>query len=204
MHLTPREQERMTIFTVAEFARRRLRSGTRLSAPEAIAVICDEVMELAWLGVALDELVERAHRIIGTDDVIDGVASLVRHVQVEAMFPSGSALVAIDDPLGAPPAHGPGGVVAGSAPIDWINGRDRKYLVVRNAGPVPVFVSSHFPFADVNASLVFDRTMAANMRLFIAAGSALRWAPGEERRVELIAYPANRPEQSPSPVRVAQ
>ena len=102
MHLTPRELDRLTIFSAAELARRRRSRGRRLNVPETIAVICDEVLEAAWDGASLAEAIEHARSVLGPDDVMDGVREVVRHVDIEALFPSGTALVAIDDPVGTP------------------------------------------------------------------------------------------------------
>lgn len=67
MHLTPREQERLTLFTAAELARRRLARGAPLGATEAIALVCDEILEMAWDGAALEDVVARARRLVPTE-----------------------------------------------------------------------------------------------------------------------------------------
>lgn len=188
MHLTPREQERLTIFTAAELARRRQARGRRLSAPEAIALICDEVLERAWDGAPLEEVVAAGREVLGPDDVMEGVVELVPHVQVEALFPNGSALVAIDEPIGpVSRAAGPGAVRTAPGAVEWGPGRRRLLLRVRNTGDRPVYVSSHFPLAEVNTALHFDREAAAGMRLDLPAGTALGFAPGQEREVGLVA-----------------
>ncbi|MGH3328717.1 MAG: urease subunit gamma [Streptomycetales bacterium] len=186
MHLTPREQERLTLFTAAELARRRRSRGRRLGAPEAIALICDEVLERAWDGGSLDEVIAAGRAALTLDDVMDGVPSVVTQVQVEALFPSGTALVAIDTPLGPPDSDGPGAVRTGGGEVELTPGRARTTLAVRNDGDRPVYVSSHFPIAEVNAALVFDRDRARDMRLDVPAGTALGWQPGEEREVTLV------------------
>ncbi|MGH3342524.1 MAG: urease subunit gamma [Carbonactinosporaceae bacterium] len=186
MHLTPREQERLTLFTAAELARRRRARGRRLGAPEAIALICDEVLERAWDGAPLDEVIAAGRAALAPDEVMDGVPSLVPHVQVEALFPSGTALVAIDTPFGQPHAEGPGAVRAAGGEVELAPGRSRTTIAVRNGGDLPVYVSSHFPIAEVNAALVFDRDRARDMRLDVPAGTALGWQPGEEREVTLV------------------
>src|SRR4051812_3336559 len=98
MHLTPREQERLTLFTAAELARRRLARGAFLGASEAIALVCDEVLEMAWDGVPIDEVVDRARQIVPTEQLLPGVAAAVPSVQVEALFPSGTSLVHVEAP----------------------------------------------------------------------------------------------------------
>ncbi|MCQ4208922.1 MULTISPECIES: urease subunit gamma [Streptomyces] len=193
MHLTPREQERLQLFTVAELARRRRARGRRLNAPESIALICDEILEAAWDGLSLDEVIEAAGRVLTADDVLDGVADIVTTVQVEALFPSGTSLVAVDRPIGPGSAEPPGAVRTGPEPVEINVGRPRTTLTVRNTGDTVVYVSSHYPLHEVNQALELDREAARGLRLDIAAGTALTFAPGEEREVVLV--PASRKTQ---------
>ncbi|MDQ8702719.1 urease subunit gamma [Streptomyces sp. LHD-70] len=199
MHLTPREQERLQMFTVAELARRRRARGRLLNAPEAIALICDEILEAAWDGLSLDEVIEVARRVLTTDDVRDGVAAIVSTVQVEALFPSGTSLVAVDHPIkaGGPAAQSgaepPGAVRTGETPVEINVGRPRTTLTVRNTGDTVVYLSSHYPLHEVNRALDLDREAARGLRLDIAAGTALAFEPGEEREVVLV--PASRKTQ---------
>lgn len=185
MHLTPREQERLTIFTLAELARRRLARGRRLNAPEATALICDEILEHAWDGESLEEVIRAAHAVLTADQVMDGVPALVAHVQVEALFPSGTALVAVDQPIGPPPPGGPGAVETAPDDVTLNVGRRRARVAVTNNGDRTVFVSSHFPLGEVNAALVFDRDVQG-LRLDIPAGTATAFHPGETVEVEVI------------------
>jgi urease subunit gamma/beta len=191
MHLTPRELDRLTIFSAAELARRRRSRGRRLNVPEAIAVICDEVLEAAWDGASLAEVIEHGRSMLGPDDVMDGVREVVRHVEIEALFPSGTALVAIDDPVGTPSsaeyAAGPGAVRTSEGTITVNAGRATVELDVANGGEETVFVSSHYHFFEANAALIFDRSQALGMRLDIPAGTAVGWSPGERRQVSLVA-----------------
>ncbi|MER5179045.1 urease subunit gamma [Streptomyces sp. NPDC002896] len=191
MHLTPREQERLQLFTVAELARRRRARGRRLNAPEAIALICDEVLEAAWDGRSLDEVIETGRSVLTEDDVMDGVAGIVTTVQVEALFPSGTSLVAVDRPIGpgagsSPDADPPGAVRTADTPVEINAGRPRSTLTVTNTGDRVVYVSSHYPLHEVNAALALDRSAAAGLRLDVAAGTALAFAPGETREVTVI------------------
>ncbi|MEV5641934.1 urease subunit gamma [Streptomyces flaveolus] len=194
MHLTPREQERLQLFTVAELARRRRARGRRLNAPEAIALICDEILEAAWDGLSLDEVTDAAGRVLTADDVMDGVADMVTTVQVEALFPSGTSLVAVDRPIGPGGTEPPGAVRTADAPVEINVGRPRTTLTVRNTGDQVVYVSSHYPLHEVNRALELDREAARGLRLDIAAGTALAFAPGEEREVVLV--PARHPRTS--------
>jgi urease subunit gamma/beta len=185
LHLTPREQERLTIFTLAELARRRRARGRRLNAPEAIALICDEILELAWDGATLPEVIEGAKAVLGPGDVMDGVPALVTHVQVEALFPNGTALVAVDAPIGPPEQDGPGAVRPLPREVELNAGRERGTLRVTNRGERTVYVSSHFPLGEVNAALSFDRE-PEGLRLAIPAGTATAFPPGETVEVEVI------------------
>jgi urease subunit gamma/beta len=205
VHLTPRENERLQLFTAAELARRRRARGRRLNAPEAIALICDEVLEAAWDGLGMDEVIAAGRAVLGEDDVMEGVRAMVPTVQVEALFPSGTSLVAVDDPIGpgagestesaestasgatgAAPADPPGAVRTAPDPVRINVGRRRLRLTVRNTGESAVYVSSHYPLDETNAALSFDREAAAGMRLDIPAGTALVFEPGGEREVELV------------------
>jgi urease beta subunit len=81
----------------------------------------------------------------------------------------------------------PGEILFGEGPIVLNAGRRTVELEVENASDHTIFVSSHFPFFEVNRRLVFDRARAWGMRLDIPAGDAVRWRPGEVRRVRLVA-----------------
>jgi urease subunit gamma/beta len=190
MHLTPREKNRLEIFTAAELARRRLARGRRLNVPESIALISDEVLELAWDGASLPDVISRGQSVLGAQEVMDGVREVLRHLEIDALFPSGTALVAIDDPIGRPTAEqaaaGPGAVLAAAGTRTLNAGRAAVELLVENTSAETVFVSSHYHFFECNPALDFDRPAALGMRLDIAAGSAVRWLSGERRRVRLV------------------
>jgi len=99
MHLTPREQERLLLAAAADLARRRLARGAPLGATEAVALVCDEICELAWDGVPLDTVIERARLAVPAAALLPGVASLVPVLEVEALFPWGTTLVHVDRPF---------------------------------------------------------------------------------------------------------
>lgn len=191
MHLTPKELDRLTIFSAAELARRRRSRGRRLNVPEAIAVISDEVLEAAWDGASLAEVIERGRSVLGPGDVMDGVREVVRHLEIEALFPSGTTLVTIDDPVGTPSpeecAAAPGAIRTPEGTVAVNTSRTTVDLDVMNAGQETVFVSSHYHFFECNTALKFDRPQALGMRLDIPAGTAARWDPGERRRIRLVA-----------------
>ncbi len=99
MKLTPREQDRLTIFTLAELARRRRARGLKLNQPESIALICDEVLEEARAGRPYAEVLDLGSRILTRVDVLEGVPEMIPLVQIEALFPDGSKLVTLHQPI---------------------------------------------------------------------------------------------------------
>jgi urease subunit gamma/beta len=182
MRLTDREQERLLIFSAAELARRHRAAGLRLSAPEAIALMCDAMFEAARAGATYAETEAAGYAAVSPDEVIDGVAALVDEVRLEVTFGDGTRLVLLRQPLGAPPAPDP----AELPPLPRHAQRERRTLRVTNTGRRAIRVSSHYPFDHVNGRLEFDRDAARGFRLDLPAGATLRWAPGETRDVTLV------------------
>jgi urease subunit gamma len=105
MNLTPKEEERLTIFMAAELARRRKDRGVKLNHPEAVAYISDYVIEGARDGRSVAQLRSEATQLLSRADVMDGVPEMIPMIQVEPMFPDGTKLVTVHDPirLEAPP-----------------------------------------------------------------------------------------------------
>jgi urease subunit gamma len=100
VHLTPKEQERLLIFTAAEMARRRKARGIKLNYPEAVAYISDEIQEKAREGDSLvSELIQHGAQVLTRDDVMEGVDALLTELQVEALFPDGTKLVTVHQPI---------------------------------------------------------------------------------------------------------
>jgi len=99
MHLTPREQEKLLIFTAAELARRRRGRGLKLNHPEALALITAEILEGIRDGRSVSELMETGLSVLGRDDVMEGVPEMIEEVQVEGTFPDGTKLVTIHHPI---------------------------------------------------------------------------------------------------------
>lgn len=99
MRLTPKEMDRLTIFTVAELARRRRAKGLKLNHPEAVALICDELLESAREGKTYDEVMESGSRILGRDEVMEGVPELADPIRLEANFTDGTKLIYIQNPI---------------------------------------------------------------------------------------------------------
>ena len=99
LHLTPREQEKLMIFTASELARKRRARGLKLNYPEAMAILSAEILEAARDGKSVADIMGLGGSILTRDDVMDGVAEMIHEVQVEATFPDGTKLVTIHDPI---------------------------------------------------------------------------------------------------------
>ena len=99
MHLTPREQEKLLIFTAAEVARRRRGRGLKLNHPEAVALITAEILEGIRDGRSVSELMDLGGTILRRDDVMEGVPEMIDEIQVEGTFPDGTKLVTIHHPI---------------------------------------------------------------------------------------------------------
>lgn len=191
MNLTPTEMERMTIFTVAEIARRYRSQGIKLSHPEAVALIADEIICAVRKGMSHPEVVDFGGKILTTDDVQPGVAEMIPYICVEACFEEGTKLVTVFDPI--KPGKEPQGdyVVAGEIitpdeDIELNAGRERITVEVTNTGDRAIQVRSHAHFFEVNRALEFDRTKAFGMRLDSPSGVGVRFEPGVKKKVGLV------------------
>ena len=100
MHLTPTEEDRLRVFTAAELARAALGRGLKLNAPEATALVCDEMHMAARGGATFEEVLEAGRRALERDRLIDGVEELVQEVRVEVLMDDGSRLVVLRRPWG--------------------------------------------------------------------------------------------------------
>lgn len=99
MELTPREKDKLLIFTAALLAERRKARGLKLNYPESIALISAAIMEGARDGKSVAELMSYGATILTRADVMDGIAELIPEVQVEATFPDGTKLVTVHEPI---------------------------------------------------------------------------------------------------------
>jgi len=99
MDLTPREKDKLLIFTAALLAERRQARGLKLNVPEAIALITAAIMEGARDGKTVAELMHAGKTILSHADVMDGVADMIPDIQVEATFPDGTKLVTVHQPI---------------------------------------------------------------------------------------------------------
>ncbi len=99
MHLTPQEKDKLLIVTAAMLAERRLNRGLRLNHPEAVAWLSFQVIEGARDGKTVAALMAEGSTWLSREQVMEGVAELVSEVQIEAMFPDGTKLVTLHDPI---------------------------------------------------------------------------------------------------------
>jgi urease subunit gamma/beta len=193
MHLTPSERDRLLLFSAAELARARRRRGLLLNVPEATALVADTVAEAARDGARLAEAVERGRAVLRPDEVLPGVADVVRDIKVEAVFDDGTRLVVVPDPFGAATSTSgsPGAVLQATAPV-LTEPADVVEVVVVNESPVPISVTSHFHFFEVNPRLRFDRAAAWGRRLAVPAGAVQRFDPGAQVTVALRPFGGDR------------
>lgn len=99
MELTPREKDKLLLFTAALLAERRRARGLKLNYPEAVALISAAVMEGARDGRSVAQLMSESRNILGRADVMDGIAEMIPEIQVEATFPDGTKLVTVHQPI---------------------------------------------------------------------------------------------------------
>ena len=99
MHLTPQEKDKLLIVTAALLAERRLNRGLRLNHPEAVAWLSFQVLEGARDGRSVSELMAAGSTWLNREQVMDGVPELIQEVQIEAVFPDGTKLVTLHNPI---------------------------------------------------------------------------------------------------------
>ena len=99
MELTPREKDKLLLFTAGLLAERRMARGLKLNYPEAIAYICAAVMEGARDGKSVAELMSYGTTLLDREDVMEGVPEMIHEVQIEATFPDGTKLVTVHNPI---------------------------------------------------------------------------------------------------------
>jgi urease subunit gamma/beta len=224
VRLAPRDLDKLLLHQAGFLAQKRLARGVRLNYPEAVALIATQLLELIRDGRSVAELMDLGRTLLGRHQVMDGVPELVTEVQVEGTFPDGTKLVTVHYPIvaehgdlelalygsflpvpdrarfaEAPRSLPAGEVVVGADAIVLNAGRDTRELAVTNTGDRPIQVGSHYPFAETNRALAFDRAAAAGMRLDIPAGAAVRFEPGEQKTVRLVAAGPAPSEQGGAP-----
>ena len=99
MHLTPQEKDKLLIFSAAQLAERRLNRGLKLNYPEAVAFLSFQVLEGARDGKSVSDLMSEGNNWLSRDQVMEGIPEMVNEVQIEAMFPDGTKLVTIHNPI---------------------------------------------------------------------------------------------------------
>ena len=99
MHLTPREQDKLTLLTIGLIAERRLNKGLKLNYPESVAYITSAALEMAREGKTVEEVTHQAANVLTKEQVMEGVADMITLLQVEAVFTDGSRLVSIHHPI---------------------------------------------------------------------------------------------------------
>src|ERR1700736_2123435 len=151
MNLTPTEMDRLTIFSAAELARRYRSLGIKLSHPEAVAFITDEVMTAARRDLPYAEIRDLASRLLTTDDVQPGVAEMIALIYIECSFAEGTKVIALFEPIGpgekpAADAIIPGEIIAPDEDIEIFAGKPIVTIEVVNTGDRDIQVRSHAHF----------------------------------------------------------
>ena len=213
MHLTPRELDKLALHSAGFLAQKRLARGVRLNFPEAIALIATQLLELIRDGRRVAELMDLGRKMLGRAQVMDGVPEMIAEVQVEGTFPDGTKLVTVHRPIAVeqgdlalalygsflpvppreafPASAAQSAMVVGEQMVKegeviLNEGRESLELEVIHRGDRPIQVGSHYPFDEVNRALQLDRERARGTRLDIPAGTAVRFEPGESKRVRLV------------------
>lgn len=214
MRLSPREIDKLLLHNAGFLAQKRLARGLCLNYPESVALIATQLLELIRDGKSVAELMELGRRFLGRNQVMPGVPELIHEVQVEGTFPDGTKLVTVHHPIAAEDgdlalalygsflpvpekwaksaegaadaADAPGARLIAEGSITLNEGRAVVSLRVTNTADRPIQVGSHYHFIEANPYLRFDRERAYGRRLDIAAGTAVRFEPGETKTVELV------------------
>ena len=186
MRLTPKETDKLMLYLAGTLAKERKDRGLKLNYPEAIAYISSELLELARDGHSVTELMSMGAKMLTSEDVMDGVPEMIHEIQLEATFPDGTKLVTVHQPITGNGAVKPGEILTEEGEIELNAGKDKAQITVTNTADRPIQIGSHFHFFEVNKALEFNRNLAYGMRLDIPAGTAVRFEPGESKRVELV------------------
>ncbi|WP_375417353.1 urease subunit beta [uncultured Hymenobacter sp.] len=218
MHLSPKDLDKLILHQAGVVAQKRYARGLLLNYPEALALLATQLLEFIRDGERVAVLMDKGKQLLGLADVLPGVAELLAEVQIEGTFPDGTKLVTvhhpicretgnpalalygsgltrIPTPLAAPDnaSHAlPGEYQLRSDDLILNENRATVDVDVVNMGDRPVQVGSHYPFFETNAALHFDRAAAYGFRLNIPAGTAVRFEPGERKRVTLVALAGER------------
>ncbi|KAK3945390.1 urease [Diplogelasinospora grovesii] len=214
MHLVPKELDKLVISQLGFIAQRRLARGVKLNHSEATALIASNLQELIRDGNhTVSDLMSLGATMLGRRHVLPEVLGTLHEIQVEGTFPSGTYLVTVHNPISTddgdlaralygsflpipsadafPMPEGtkeaPGAVVCvKDAKVTLNEGRKRIKLKVTSKGDRPIQVGSHYHFIETNPQLSFDRARAYGYRLDIAAGTSVRFEPGDTKTVTLV------------------
>lgn len=166
-----------------------------MNAPEVVALVCEAMFEAARAGAGYGEIEAAGRSAVSEAECLDGVSALVDEVRLEVLMSEGTRLVVLRHPVEVSAGTAIPGAIEPDGKVPWSpvgpygrDGKERLVLCVRNSGSRVIRVSSHFPFHRVNARLGFHRQRARGFRLDLPAGGSMRWAPGEEHEVTLVAY----------------
>jgi len=197
MNLSPTEMDRLVIFNAAQMARRNRSLGIRLSHPEAVAYITDEVMTAARRNLPYAEIRDMAGRLLTSDDVEPGVGQMIPMLYIECMFAEGTKVMALFEPVGPGDAPiedhvVPGEIIAGGGDVESFADLPKIVIDVTNTGDRDVQVRSHTHFFEVNRALRFDRAAAWGMKVDRPAGAGIRFEPGVTKSVQLVPISGDR------------
>jgi urease beta subunit/urease gamma subunit len=219
LHLLPREIDHLQLHNAGRLAQYRLARGLRLNYPEAIALISMQMMEKIRDGdQSVAALMTLGQSMLGRRNVMPGVSSLIKDVQVEATFPDGTKLLTIHSPIssldgnldlalqgsflpipdtsifGEEPTEPfkPGAVLVEGDDIEINKDRALIELSVTNTGDRPIQVGSHYAFVETNKALEFDRRVSIGKRLNVPSGASVRFEPGETKTVTLAEIGGNK------------
>ena len=197
MNLSPTEMDRLVVFTAAEIARRNRSLGIRLSHPEAVAFLTDEVMVAARRDLPYDEIRDMASRLLTTDEVEPGVAEMIPMLYIECLFAEGTKVMALFEPIG--PGEKPllddivpGQIISPDDEIEMFADLPVVTVDVVNTGDRDVQVRSHTHFFEVNRAMRFDRAAAWGMKIDRPAGTGIRFEPGVLKAVTLVPIAGDR------------
>jgi urease subunit gamma/beta len=211
MKLSPKEIEKLVLHNAGFVAQKRYARGILLNYPETVALIATQLLEFIREGATVAGLMEKGKHILGYDDVMEGVPELLDTVQVEGTFPDGTKLVSVHQPICETGINNglalygsgltkltnkllidnasestPGEVFIGDGDIELNPNRKTLTIEVENTGDRAVQVGSHYPFAETNKVLKFDRLPTIGYRLDIPSGNAIRIKPLEKVTVSLV------------------
>ncbi|NQZ67348.1 MAG: urease subunit gamma [Lentisphaeria bacterium] len=217
MRLSPREIEKLMLSQAGFIAQKRYARGLQLNYTESMALISSQILEFIRDGESVADLMNKGKQLLGFTDVMPGVSEMIHEVQVEGTFPDGTKLVTVHNPIcqengnadfvlygsglsKAASSYSPDNSITDKpGETQVIDGhiilnenRATVDLMVQNTGDRPVQVGSHYPFFESNPALEFDREQAFGKRLNIPSGTAVRFEPGDKKKVSLVEIDGNK------------